>query len=69
MNIFLGYEDFVDIFSGSSQNWASFRVIFMQFRVFFEVKEPSLDIFFGLLKFQIFFWGCLKFLIFFGGER
>ena len=35
MNIFLGYEDFVDIFWGSSQNWASLRVISMQFRVFF----------------------------------
>ena len=28
---FLGYEDFVDIFLGSSQNWASLRVISMQF--------------------------------------
>ena len=35
MNIFLGYEDFVDIFLGSSKNWASLRVISMQFRVFF----------------------------------
>ena len=33
MNIFGGYEDFVDIFLGSSQNWASLRVISMQFRV------------------------------------
>ena len=32
---FFGYEDFVDIFFGSSQNWASLRVISMQFRVFF----------------------------------
>ena len=30
-----GYEDFVDNFLGSSQNWASLRVISMQFRVFF----------------------------------
>ena len=30
-----GYEDFVEIFLGSSQNWASLRVISMQFRVFF----------------------------------
>ena len=41
MNIFFflggggGYEDFVNIFGGSSQNWASLRVISMQFRVFF----------------------------------
>ena len=32
---FWGYEDFVDIFMGSSQNWASLRVISIQFRVFF----------------------------------
>ena len=32
---FFGYEDFVDIFWGSSQNWASLRVISMHFRVFF----------------------------------
>ena len=30
---FGGYEDFVDIFWGSSQNWASLRVISMHFRV------------------------------------
>ena len=35
MNIFGGYGDFVDIFGGSPQNWASLRVISMQFRVFF----------------------------------
>ena len=35
MNIFWGYEDFVDFFGGSSQNWASLRVISMQFRFFF----------------------------------
>ena len=35
MNIFWGYEDYVDIFLGSSQNWASLRVISMQFSVFF----------------------------------
>ena len=34
-----GVENFVDIFLGSSQNWASFRVISMQFRVFFKVKD------------------------------
>ena len=56
MNIFWGYEDFEVIFLGSSQNWASLRVISMQFRVFFKVKVQNWDIF-GLLKFQIFFWG------------
>ena len=55
--IFLGYEDFVDIFLGSSQNWASLRVISKHFRVFFKVKVQDWDIFGGLLKFQILFWG------------
>ena len=47
MNIFWGYEEFVDIFGGSSQNWASLRVISMQCRVFFKVKVQNLDIFLG----------------------
>ena len=55
MNIFGGYEDFVDIFFGSSQNWASLRVISMQFRVFSLRSRYRIGIFFGLLKFQIFF--------------
>ena len=41
MNIFGGYEDFVDICLGSSQNWASLRVIF------FKVKVQNWDIFMG----------------------
>ena len=53
---FFGYEDFADILGGgSSQNWASFRVISMHFRVFFKVKGTELGYFFGLLKCQIFF--------------
>ena len=47
----------MDIFGGSSQNWASLRVISMQFRGFFKVKIQKLGYFFGLLKFQIFFGG------------
>ena len=47
MNIFLGYEDFVDIFLGSSQNWTSLRVISMQFMVFFKVKVQNWGIFGG----------------------
>ena len=35
MNIFGGYEDFVDILGGSSQDRASLRVFSMQFRVFY----------------------------------
>ena len=56
MNIFWGYDDFVDIFWGSSQNWASLKVISMQFTFlcnlaclgsFFKVKVQNLDIFWG----------------------
>ena len=48
MNIFWGYEDFVDISLGLSQNWASLRVISMQFRVvFFKVKVQNWYIFLG----------------------
>ena len=45
--MFVGYEDFVNIFLGSSQNWASLRVISLQFRVFFKVKVQNWDIFGG----------------------
>ena len=44
---FLRYEDFVDIFLGSSQNWASLSVISMHFRVFFKVNVQNWDIFLG----------------------
>ena len=44
---FLGQEDFVDISLGSSQNWASFRFISIQFRVFLRSKVQNLDIFLG----------------------
>ena len=47
----------MDIFLGSSQNWASLRVISMHFRVFFKGQCTELGYFFGLQKFQIFFWG------------
>ena len=47
INVFWGYEDFVDIFWGSSQNWASLRVISMQIRDFFKVKVQNWDIFLG----------------------
>ena len=45
----------MDIILGSSQNWASLRVISMQFRVIFKGQGTELGYFFGLLKFQIFF--------------
>ena len=64
---FLGYEDFVDIFWGSSQNWAIFRGYFYTFQGIFLKSLYRMGIFFGVLKFQIFF-GRLKFLIFLVGE-
>ena len=56
MNIFLRYEDFVDIFWGSSQNWVSLRVISMHFRVFFKVKLQNWDTF-CVAKISNIFWG------------
>ena len=51
-------------FWGSSQKWASLRVISMQLRIKYRI-----GIFFGVLKFQIFL-GVLKIpIIFFFGER
>ena len=62
MNIFWGYDDFVDIFWGSSQNWASLRVIswiikYKYFMIhghfyaikglFFKVKVQNWDIVLG----------------------
>ena len=72
MNIFFlggGYEDFVDIFFGLSQNWASLRVISMQFRVFSLRSRYRIGIFFGVAKISIFLGGYLKFLIIFWSER
>ena len=59
----------MDIFFGSSHNWASLRVISMQFRVVFKVKVQRIGIFLWVAKISNIFLGCLKFLIFFGGER
>ena len=47
MNIFWGYEVFVDIFWGSSQNWASLMVISMHFMVLFKVEVQNWDIVLG----------------------
>ena len=56
MNIFLDMKILWIFFGGSSQNWASLRVISMHFMVFFKVKGTELGYFLGLLRFQIFFW-------------
>ena len=47
MNIFWGYEVFVDIFWGSSQYWASLMVISMHFMVLFKVEVQNWDIVLG----------------------
>ena len=44
-------------FGGHHKNWASLRVILMQFRVFFYGQGTELGYFLRLLKFQIFFGG------------
>ena len=62
---FWGYEDFVDIFWGSSQNCASLRVISMQFRIFFRSRY-RIGIFFWVAKISNIFLGYLIFQIFFG---
>ena len=59
----------MDIFWGSSQNWASFCFISMHFRVFFKVKGTEFGYCFWVAKISNIFLGCLIFLIFFGGER
>ena len=51
---FWGYEVFVDIFGGSSQNWTSFRDHFYVFYDLFLRSRYRMKIFFRLLKFQLF---------------
>ena len=67
INIFLGYEDFVEIFWGSSQNKTIFRGHFYAFYGLFLRSWYRMGIFFGLLKFQIFF-GVLEIPDIFWGE-
>ena len=50
MNIFLDMKILWIFFGGSSQNWASLRVISMHFMVFFKVKGTELGYFLGLLS-------------------
>ena len=67
MNIVLDMKILWILFGGSSQNWASLRVISMHFR-FFLSQRYRIGIFFWVVKISIFFGGCLVFLIFFWGE-
>ena len=70
MNIFLGYEDFEDIFWGSSQNWASLGVISMQFLGLFLRSRYRIGIFYWVAKISNIFLGVLEIpdiFFFFGG--
>ena len=53
---FLGYQDFVDIFWGSSQIWTIFRGHLYAFQGLF-LRSRYRIYFLGLVKFQIIFWG------------
>ena len=51
-----GYEDFVDIFLESSQNWTIFRGHFYAFKgLFLRSRYRIGDIFFGCLNLHFFF--------------
>ena len=67
MNIFGGMK-ILWIFFGSSQSWASLRVISMQVRVFFKGQGTELGYVFGLLNYKYLF-GVLEIPDLFWGER
>ena len=50
------YEDFVDNFLGSSQNWAILRGHFYAFKGLFLRSRYRMGDLFGLLEFRIIFW-------------
>ena len=52
---FFGYEDFVDIFLGLSQNWTIKGSFLCILGSFLKVNVQNGGHFLGLLKFQIFF--------------
>ena len=64
----MGYENFVDTFLGSSQNWTSFRGYFYVFYLgsFLKVNIQKRDIFLGCKNF-IHFLGVLEISDIFGG--
>ena len=65
--IFLGYEDFVDIFLGHHKIGLYLGVISMHFRVFSLGQGTELGILFWVPKISNILFGCLEFLIFLGG--
>ena len=52
INIFLGYEDFVDIFGGHHKIGLYLGVIFMHFRVFLKVNVQNGGYFLGCQNFK-----------------
>ena len=67
---FLGYGEIVDIFWGHYKTGLFCGVISIHFRAFCLKRElQNVNIFWGWLKFQIFFLVCLIFLILFGGKQ
>ena len=71
---FRGYEDFVDIFRASPQNWSIFRGHFYALKGLFLRERYRMEDIFWVAKISNIFWGCLKFLIYFfwgggGGEQ
>ena len=57
----------MDIFGEHYRIGLYLGVIYMHFRVFTLDQCTEWAIFFGVVKISIIFWGCLKFLIFFLG--
>ena len=65
---FLGYEDFVDICLGSSQNWTIFRGHFYAFKGRYLRSWYRMGIFFGVAKISNIFLGVLEIPDICGGE-
>ena len=66
MNIFGGYEDFVDIFWGHHKIWLVWGSFLCNLGSFLRSRY-RIGIFFWVAKISNIFLGCLKFLIFFWG--
>ena len=70
MNIFGGMKIFVGIFGGHHKLDYILGSFLCILRYFLNVKVQNRGYFQGwVAKISNIFWGCLKFLIFFGGER
>ena len=63
--MFLGYEDFVDIFGGSSQNKILFKGHFSAFLGLLLKSRYRMGVFWGVAKISNILGGFLKFLFFF----